>query len=170
MLAATVIQFSGGVDAVTAFETLLTTPMNVMTDLCQDTCRVHFLNYLGAIDAMNFKLDTKEHEPKSDSYQVPTSSPLVRSQHSINRFNVKSNDTLSLISVEYNENEMDWIGELLDSPLAWLEWTGTQGQSDDFLPIIIIDKKAITKKSEERFLYEVTLEIKFSHEHFIIRN
>lgn len=151
---------------------IATTPMN---QICgceddEDCFRIHFLNGLGAIDGIDFKMIEKLHEPKSDTFQKPTSYPLVKTDHSIGRFNVKSNDTIRACSIVYNEQHMDWIDELFDSPVAWIEQPDTQGQGVTYLPILILDKKNIKLKQEERYTYQVEIEFQFSHEKFIIRN
>lgn len=149
-----------------------TTPINRVCgcEHAEDVVRIHFLNALGGIDAVNFKLRTKEHEAKSDSYEKPTQYPLDKTVHSINRFNVKSNDTHLAVTLDYNEEHFDWLDELVDSPLAWMEWAGTQGQPASFLPVVILDKKITKQKEEDRYYYEYEIEFKFSHEKFNIRN
>lgn len=156
----------------TAGTVVATTPL---TQVCgcdddEDQIRLHFLNYLGTIDAMNFKLREKEHEPTSELYEKPVSYPLDRSQHSVNRFNVKSNDVHRAVSIYYNEEHMDWIDELFDSPTAWMEWAGGQGQPAGFIPVVIIDKKSFKQKVDDRFVYQVEIEFKLSHEKITIRN
>lgn len=149
---------------------IATTPLNVLASCEDDNVRIHFLNAAGAIDAMNFKRITVDHEAKADSFEVPTKYPLNKPDHGISRFNVKSNDTWVVKSVEYGEDRMGWIDELLDTPVAWMEWAGTQGQPDSYLPIVITDQKSQKVKEDERYYYEVTLTFKMSHERFIIRN
>ena len=64
----------------------------------------------------------------------------------------------------------DAVSDALDSPLAWLEWKGTQGQLDSYLPIKILDKKSVKHKEEDRFYYEITIEFILSQERIIMRN
>lgn len=149
---------------------LATTTLNRIDSCDQDTVRIHFLNSLGTIDAMNFKKQTIEHAPKSATSQTPTPYPLVKTGHSLKRFNVNANETWVATSIEYDEDQMEWVKELLDSPMAWMEWKGTQGQADSYIPIVIIDQKTLTLKEEERFTYEVQLQFNLSNERFIIRN
>lgn len=150
---------------------LATTTINEMDgECCEDKVRVHFVNYLGAVDAINFKLNTDEHEAKSDSYTRPTEFPLVKSIHGTNRFNVKANNTRSLSGHDYLEQDMPWINELIDSPKAWREWTGTQDQSDDYIPVVVVDGKISDVKADDRFTYEIAAQIIESHEKFILRN
>jgi hypothetical protein len=132
--------------------------------------RIHFVNALGGVDAINFYIVDQEQETKSDVHQRSTTAPLQRSVHSLQRFNVRSNDTFTAVNVDFNEEDMDFIDELFRSPLAWIQWKGVQGQSDDYLPILISDGKQQKMKFDERFVYEVTLEFKMSHEKFTMRN
>lgn len=143
---------------------------NLDGECCSDIMRVHFLNSLGTIDAVNFKLFLDEHEVKSEIYRVRPIYPLDKTQHAITRFNVKANDTLTLSTIDYREEDQPWLNELLHSPFALLEWTGLQGQSDSYIPVNIVDSKMATRKFEERYVYEFTIQIAKSHDRFIIRN
>lgn len=149
-----------------------TTPMNYMygCEADEDYFRIHFLNSLGGVDAVSFKMINNTHESKSDSYQKPTSYPLLKTDHSIGRFNVKSNDIIKGRTVKYYEQHMEWLDELFDSPVAWIEQPDIQGQGVTYVPIIILDQKHIKMKEEDRFIYEVEIEFTFSHDKFIIRN
>lgn len=135
-----------------------------------DKIRINFLNADGGIDAINFKRIKKEHESKSDSRQSPESYPQDKTEHAINRFNVKSNKNYTATTIELTEADQDWLDELFDTPLAWIQWTGVQGQEDSFIPVVILDSKRDTVKEADRFVYEVTIEFKLSHERFTIRN
>jgi hypothetical protein len=154
-----------------ADEVLATTTINEMDgECCDDKVRLHFVNYLGAVDAINFKLNTDEHEAKSDSMTRSTSYPLVKTQHAINRFNVKANNTRSLAVADYLEQDMNWINELIDSPMAWREWVGIQAQDDDYIPVVLVDGKILDVKETDRFTYEINAQITDSHEKVILRN
>ena len=145
--------------------------INELTGECpDDKVRIHFLNSLGAIDAITFKIRVQEHETKSDTRERQPGYPLNKPDHGINRFNTRSNDTYTLVNCEYTENQKDWLDVLFDSPVAWMEWAGTQNQPDSYIPVVIIDKKFTKLKEEDRFIYEVVLEIQLSHEKLIIRN
>lgn len=137
---------------------------------CEDKVRLHFLNYSSAVDCINLTLLLSEHETKSDVSIKALNHPLDKSIHSINRVNVKASDTLTLSTIEYSEINQDWLTELVDSPLVFMEWKGIQGQPDSYLPVVILDTKIITKKKEDRYEYELILQIKLSHERHIIRN
>jgi len=139
-------------------------------DCCEDTVRLHFQNYSGAIDAINFKMLIKEHEAKSTQYQKAPNYPLVKTEHAASRYNVKANDTLTLYNHDYREEDQAWINELIDSPFILMEWLGTQGQDDSYIPVVIEDSKMLNHKFEDRYQYEVTINVKLSHEKYIIRN
>jgi hypothetical protein len=148
-----------------------TSNINNLNGCCDDDkIRIHFLNRLGAIDAINFKLGTEEHETKSDTLSKSIAYPLDKTAHAESRSNVKSNNTLTGITVDYTEAEKEWLEELFDSPLAWQEWSGIEGQEDSYIPIYIIDKRFEKVKLEDRFMYQVEIEFRMSHEKFIIRN
>jgi hypothetical protein len=153
-----------------ADEVVATTNLHNVTVCDDDDVRIHFLNALGTIDAVNFKLSAKEAEQKSDFWQAPICYPLDKSIHATNRHNVKSNDTWTAKTIDYGENEMDWLDELFRSPLAWIEWTGTEGQPDNYLPIVILDDKQQKFKEEDRYIYEVAISFRMSHETINIRN
>jgi hypothetical protein len=148
-----------------------TSALNKIGGCCeQDQIRLHFLNYLGGVDAINFKLQHQDHESKADEKINPTSYPLNKPDHGAGRLNVKSNDSFIALTKRYKEEDKDWLDELFDSPLAWMEWSGVQGQDDSYIPVIILDKKFAKVEEDDRFIYEVTIEFKLSHERFIIRN
>jgi hypothetical protein len=150
-----------------------TTPMNQICGCedCEDMIRIFFQNGAGgAIDAVNFKIIEKNHEAKSDAYQKPTQYPLEKTDHAINRFNVKSNTTYKAVTIDYNEQHFDWLEELFDAPLAWIYQAAIQGQVATYVPVVILDKVFPKQKQEDRFTYQVEIEFKLSHEKFIIRN
>lgn len=153
-------------------DVIATSPMNVQCCGCcaDDRVRINFLNYLGGVDAIDFKLLVQEHESKSAEYEKPLQYSLEKPDHGVGRFNVKSNDTFKVYNNEYTEDDREWLDEILDSPIAWIQWEGTQEQDDSYIPIIILDKKIEKIKEEDRFIHEVILEFKLSHEKFIIRN
>lgn len=148
---------------------LLATGTKMVIDNCNDDKRIHFLNSAGAIDSASFKIILQEHDVKSGAYEKPTRAPLMKSAHGINRNNIRANTNYIGAKIVLEE-DMPYYQELLDSPLAWIEWTGTQGQADDYIPIIITDKKTTEIKEEDRYHYELTVEFKLSHEKSIIRN
>lgn len=143
------------------------TPLNLNIKPCDDDIRLHFESYAGGIDSMIFKLTDVEHETTSDSIQKSIVYPLIKNIHALNRINIKANDTY-VVQRDFTEDNMDWIMELLDSPYAWLEWAATQGQVDDYLPIVILNKKSVKRKFEERFAYTVTVEFMLSHDKMLI--
>lgn len=153
-------------------DVVATSPMNIQCCGCcdEERIRINFLNYLGGVDAINFKLLSQEHETKSDEFEKPVQYPLEKPVHGLGRFNVKSNDTFRVSNNEYSEADRDWLDEIMDSPIAWIQWEGTQGQDDSYIPIIIIDKKIEKIKENDRYIHELTFEFKLSHEKFIIRN
>ena len=151
---------------------IATSTINKMGCCCKEGeyIRIHFLNYLGTYDAMNFEHYNIIHEPESSSYEKSLRFPLSKTDTGIERFNVRSNETFQLKTSAYTEKDMDWLMELVDSPKAYIEWKGKEGQPDSYIPVIILNGKKEKQKLEERYSYEFIIEAKLSNEKIIIRN
>ena len=151
---------------------IATGTINKMGCCCKEGeyIRIHFLNYLGTYDAVNFEHYSIIHEPESNSYEKSLRFPLSKTDTGVERFNVRSNETFQLKTSTYTEKDMDWLMELVDSPKAYIEWKGKEGQPDSYIPIIILNGKKEKRKLEERYNYEFTVEAKFANEKIILRN
>lgn len=158
--------FGGGLDDTQIV--IATTPNYINEHECDDDIHIHFVNYLGQIDSVPFKLINIEHVVKSELFQVSTKQPLIKNVHGTNRINIKIDEPNTAQAI-FNESDMDWLQELYDSPFTWIEWKGTQGQADDYLPIVISDQKVTKKKVEDRFQYLVDIEFTPSNEKIPIR-
>lgn len=147
-----------------------TTPTYKSNCCCpDDKIRIHFLNYLGAYDAVNFRKPAVEHADTSTQYKNGLNYPLQKTDTGTERFNISSNDTYTAL-LKCKEADMPWLQELADSPKMYLEWTGIEGQADDYIPIIKTDGKFEKLKNQIEFDYEFTLEFKLSNEFYSIRN
>lgn len=135
-----------------------------------DTVRLFFVNYLSGIDAVNFTIKAEETDIKSSKWKKALKYPLQKWDGGTQRFNVSSNETLKLENSCYAEADQEWLKELIATPNAWLQWTGTQGQDDNYIPVLINDGKFITRKENERYTYVLDIEIEFSNDNIILRN
>ncbi|MGE9312882.1 hypothetical protein ACLOAU_14640 [Niabella sp. CJ426] len=144
---------------------LATTTINKMMS-CDDSVRIHFINSFGCVDGITMHLSVVKHISKSESFKTPISTPVVKSRHNNNRFNVVAQDVFTVKTMFYGENEMRWLDELFDSPLAWVE----NGSPNELIPIIIIDSDREKVKELDAYNYEVTLEYTLSHDKIIIKN
>lgn len=150
---------------------MATTPTYKKSCCCnEDTIRLFFVNYLGGIDAVNFKRIGEELETKSDSWKKSLPYPMQKWDGGGQRFNVQSNEVVSLQNHCYQEEDQDWLKELISTPNAWIQWIGTQGQPDDYLPVVILDGKFVTRKIEERFRYVLEIQFIFANENVTVRN
>jgi hypothetical protein len=136
----------------------------------EDTFRLFFVNYLGGIDAINFKQLTEEHETVSSSWKKSNVYPLAKWDGGTQRFNVTSNETWVGVNTCFQEEDQAWLKELMDTPNAWLQWFGTQGQDDDYIPVVVKDGKFLTKKFEGRYLYELQIVIDMANSNITPRN
>lgn len=137
---------------------------------CGENIRVRYINYCGTVDGMDFKLITQEHEAKSDSFEKPVGYPLIKTEHNVGRFNIKANEIITLSNSDYGEQDRKWVNELIDSPMHWIEVNGIEGQPDSYIPMVIEDTKIVNIKQEDRFINEIIIQIRPSHEKYVIRN
>lgn len=148
------------------------TTINVLDgECCEDKYRIHFQNYLGRIDAINFKLLKEQQEVKSDTFTRPTDLVLVRPKHGSNKIGVHAGDVFWLTTSDYDESAKEWLKELLSSPKVWIEeLENVDGDTPSYIPVIIIDDTFEVVFEEDRFLYSFNIKVKLSHEKIIIRN
>lgn len=142
---------------------------------CNHT-RLRFLNYLGAYESVNF-CDKEEVYSSSSSvwkqtpsrFQPPGTTDSRYNQLGTNRFNISSNEKITLTGL-FKEEQLPWLKELFDSPKVFIEWEGSQGQTPDFLPIRILDNDVQTIKVDDRYEYEVSVQYTMSNENVTIRS
>lgn len=150
--------------------TIATSTINWLNgECCIDKFRIHFLNFLGGIDAVNACIVTNEFEAKSDSFQSPTEYLLQMAKHGTNRFNVKANNVVTLAINDYPQDANEWINELLATPMAWVEVAETLELPAGYIPIIIVDGKILDVTEEDRFNNQIRIQLTFSYDKFIIR-
>lgn len=151
---------------------ILATTNNFKRSCCcnDDTFRLFFVNYLGGIDAINFRTVTEETETVSTSWKKPLQYPLAKWDGGTQRFNVTSNESVVAVNTCFGEDDQEWLKELLAAPNAWVQWFGIQGQDDDYIPVLIKDGKFLTRKFDERYIYVLQIEFEYSNENIILRN
>lgn len=135
-----------------------------------DTRRLFFVNYLGGIDAVNIRYKSEETETKSSKWKKALRYPLQKWDGGTQRFNVSSNEIMRAEVLCYDEEDQEWLKELIGTPNAWLQWKGTQGQDDDYIPVVVSDGKFITRKEADRYIYVLELELEFANDNIILRN
>jgi hypothetical protein len=135
-----------------------------------DTIRLFFVNYLGGIDAINLNRPLEETETVSSFWKKSVSYPLAKYDGGKQRFNVTSNETVTAENTCFGEEDQKWLKELKETPNAWIQWAGTQGQNDDYIPVVIKDGKWVTKKRDERYVYVLEVTFEFSNDNIILRN
>lgn len=148
-----------------------TTPLiNLCNCVNDESVIVYFLNYLGNFDAAVFQKPHVIHEPSSSEFKKGLKYPLQKTDTGTERFNVVSNDTYEAKRKCIAE-EMIWLQECADSPKAFMEWPGKEGQPEDYLPVVIINSKFDKLKNDlSEFQYEYVIQFKLSNEFFSIRN
>lgn len=135
-----------------------------------DTMRLFFVNYLGGVDAITFKIVEEDTEVKSSQWKKPLPYPLKKFDGGFQRFNVTSNETVTLETACFQESDQPWLKELMGSPNAWVQWTGTQGQDSDYLPIVVVDDTYTTRQQDDRYEYILTIKFIYANDNVILRN
>lgn len=158
------VQLKSNTEAIVASSNLYT-----IVKGCEESIRIHFLNSVGCIDAITLDEIGIEQATESDTRQRSPTIPLQKDVHAVTRFNVRAGDRYVGKTIQYPEEAMPWLEELFNSPMAWMEWKGQQGQTDSYIPIVISDGKFDKRKSEERYLYSIEVQFRLSHPKFIIR-
>lgn len=149
---------------------LVTTPINQMGKCCTpDTVRIIFENALGKWDAASFEQVQVEQETTSQQFQRILPTPFVKTDTGSERFNVREGLTYTATTYCYDETAMPWLKELARATKAFLQWTGTEGQADDYLPIVVLDGKQVVLKQDERFVYYYVISFKLANEAIIQR-
>lgn len=156
----------------TTVATILTTPVfkTFGCNCYKERLRVRFQNYLGYFDCANFSEINNSLVTTSAQWQKSLAYPLYKSDTGINRFNVRSNEKFTVSTCAYDELHQNWIKELFDSPQAFLEWPGGQGQPVDNIPIIISDGEFIVRKNEERYEYITQITFQMANDNIRQRN
>lgn len=149
---------------------LATTGRFIPQACADDHVQIHFVNSCGAIDSIGMKLKGKESARNSERMQNAMTDPFNRSVHGIQRLNVRSSETHTAVTADFGEKDMEWLEELFNTPMAWIQWTSDQGEGEGYLPILITDSKLEKLKENERFTYEVEIQFQFSHTPINIRN
>jgi hypothetical protein len=144
--------------------------VNVLHKRCSDTVRIHFVNGCGTMDAIDFDIQQLQHQVKSEEFETPGTHPHDYTRHGIQRFNIKANDVYEGVNILYGEEQQEWLDELFDSPMAWIEQSSPFTNERFYLPIVILDNERQKIKPNGRYLYEVKIQFKLSNEVTTIRN
>lgn len=140
---------------------------------CSERVRIFFLNNLGTFDAINFEAISEVNKTTSDLFQYGQPGAFasyLKTQPGLSRLQPKQNDFYEAQTVDYYEKDMSWIKELLGTPRAYIQWTGTQGQTSSLVPIKIEDTELQTLKVNDRYEYNVKIKYSLSNERINIRN
>lgn len=152
-------------------DVIATTPINTISNCgSQERARVFFCNYCGTFDAVNFEKPRITHDVQST--EMIKSKGAVHNQQAaqLERQSVTSNDIKQARTVCYNEGAQVWLQELTDSPKAFEQWEGGQGQPPALMPIKILDGKFEKQKNDKEYIYPFTIEFKLANPFKTVRN
>jgi hypothetical protein len=135
--------------------------------------RIHFLNELGGIDAFNFQkrnqlsstTTRKSYKRSKDFFNGSGNIVYNHEDNGTQDYYVKNRDKVKLRTDWLTEGEIDWLKELINSPLCFLEFTDLQG-NQNFKPIRVVSNNWVDKDIEIDKLFKLEIDIEFSHENF----
>lgn len=138
--------------------------------------RLHFLNELGGFDSFNFMLDTKHSQTtERKSYQrQPVNKATAYNADSkrfeaVNRnYLTKYTEKMKVISDYLTDTESKLLGELLSSPLVYMETDATQygGTGMVLIPVSITTLEYEQKKTRVDKLFNLELDIELSTDNY----
>jgi hypothetical protein len=150
---------------------IITTPRYKRGCCCgDDAFRLFFVNRVGQVDGIPMQFRKEDLSVKSDTWKKAVAYPLAKFDGGAQRFNVQSNETRTAENTCYDEPDQEFLKELLEAPNAWIQWSGTQNQVDDYIPVVIEDGTFETRKSEERYFYALTVKFSFANDNQGVRN
>lgn len=126
--------------------------------------RIRFLNALGFYDSVNFSEINGTMITSSEQWQKALNYPLNKSDGGMRRMNLRSNEQFTISTCDYPEDKQEWLKELFDTPDAYIEWPGTQGQGPANIPILIKDGEQGFRKQEGRYEYVTQIVFTMSNE------
>lgn len=149
---------------------LAETPLFKIGCCCDESrLRLFFLNYDGTYDGINFTRPIIDHDVTSTTYVKGLNYPLNKTDTGLERFSINANDTYIAQTNCYSLDDKDWLQQLFDSSKAFIQWEGTEGQSDSYIPVKILDTKFAKQKLED-YSYIVTVQFILSNDYINIRN
>ena len=146
-----------------------TITVTIEEDCRYESYRLHFLNELGGFDYFNFL--SKSQLSSSVKRKTYTKSEVLIETAGINyenRYNgkadyyVESVDKLKLRSDYVTAAQMDWLKELIESPLVFLEFENTKGDKD-YKPLVVTTSRWVQKVDSIDKLFKLELDVDFSH-------
>ncbi len=139
---------------------------------CKDRKRFRFVNYMGQYEFINFEKFEEEFRAVSSTWAKYNPGAFGgRGKEAVGRlrYNVRSNELITATGC-FIETDMFFVKQFLSTPMAFEECKGIEGQPDFLLPIVIQDATIITRKMEERWYYEITIQYEPANEQINIRN
>lgn len=131
---------------------------------CCERVRLFFRNKLGTWDGISFEYAEETTTTESTKYQKSLPLTLTtKAARGTSRMQPTQGEVVTVQCKEYGEKDQDWIKELLDTPVAYVQWAGGQGQGYGLLPVNILDSEIKTLKNGDRYEYLLILKYEISN-------
>lgn len=127
--------------------------------------RFHFLNKLGGYDSFSFTKknkwvsDIKRENYKKNLGELTSSSnyDTLASQRAITQYSTSIEDKITVKSDYLTSGDVVWLEELITSPDVYVERNGQA------VPVIITDSSFERHNGEDKKLFNLSMEFKFSY-------
>jgi hypothetical protein len=134
---------------------------------CPDTKRFIFANWYGHFEPVTFCEHQEEYIVTGqgwEQFNLGNNESFGKG-----RYNVRSNELITAVGY-FQEREMFFLKQFLSNPKCYLQTTGAFGQPDYHRPVRLVDVTCLTRKMDERYIYEVTVQAQPANERTNIRN
>lgn len=140
---------------------------------CIDRYRIIFQNLLGGFDGIDLQLTEEVSKAVSGQYQKSKAyiQPSKRDRGTA-RFQPMQSDYIEAWTEDYVEADMEWIKELFGTAQAFLQVIpdSVQEETEEFIPIEILDGEFTSKKKDDAFVYNVSVKFRYSNEVINLRS
>lgn len=150
-------------------QVLATLPTQRICNCSPDGVRIHFLNFNGVFEAIDFQKPQIVHDDTASEFQSPLSNPLNKTDSGIERFNIRGIDTYEAIR-KSTEQDMFWLQQCADSPKWLMEIPSIEGQPEAYIPLVKISGSYQKQKNLNEYENVFTIRYKLSNEPILIRN
>lgn len=153
-----------------ADEVIATSRLN-KKDCCCDI-RIHFVNSMGQLDALNFRHLERMQESKSGVWEKPQSRNFDVTKGGRYRQNIITEDQFELETSFYLESELMFLKDFANSPMHFIEYNIENGFQNpiqkNYVPFLIQECK-IPQKAKDIFEFQIQVKGQLSNQRINFR-
>ncbi|QDP86073.1 hypothetical protein FNJ88_11135 [Chryseobacterium sp. SNU WT5] len=151
-------------------EVIMTSRLNKKECCCD--IRIHFVNSMGQLDALNFRHLERMQESKSGVWEKPQSRNFDVTKGGRYRQNITTEDQFELETSFYLESELSYIKDFANSPMHFIEYDIENGFQNslqkNYVPFLIQECK-IPQKAKDIFEFQIQVKGQLSNQRINFR-